>query len=275
MFTIRNGNIDKIIKYGEKTKIRRQKRMQQAKILDNWKALKEMGDVKCRDFPHYIYPSHKTLCDIFHDNNWAGKRCFVIGGGPSLKGFDFSRLDGELTIAVNRAFEYLEPSVVFFMDPIFYQKVMNGTFGERTKERFISHKMKVTLNISGVQYGDGVYSIPISERPEMTTDLKDGLFEGGNSGFAALNLAVCLGANPIYLLGFDMNSNGTGKQSWFHPGYENPGKDSVYGGWIEHLNDAAPIIKELGIKVINLNPESGVRCFEFGEFEGIKDNKWT
>ena len=248
--------------------------MQQAKILDNWNALAEMGDIKCRDFPGYIYPSHKTLCDLTHNNSWAGKRCFIIGGGPSLKGFDFSQLKGEKTIAVNRAFEYLDPSIAFFMDnDTFYSKVMDGVFGERTKERFVSHKMKVTLNISGVQYGNGVYSIPISERPEMTTDLKDGLFEGGNSGFAALNLAVCLGANPIYLLGFDMKVNGSGKQSWFHGGYENPGKDGVYRAWIEYLNDAAPAIKELGIDVINLNPDSGVRCFEFGGFDKIKEMK--
>ena len=270
MITTRHGKIEKIVDYLEKARIRKQKRMQQIETLNSWEKLKAMGSVKCRDFPHYTYPSHRALCDLFHNDNWAGDRCFIVGGGPSLIGFDFSQLDCERTIAVNRAFEYFDPSIAFFMDnDTFYKKVMDGKFGGHTKERFIAHKMKVTLNIACSQYEHGVYSVPISERPQMTTDLKDGLFEGGNSGFAALNLAVCLGASPIYLLGFDMKTNGSGKQSWFHAGYENPGKDSVYRGWIECFNDAAPTIKELGIDVINLNPDSGVRCFEFNKFERI------
>ena len=33
--------------------------------------------------------------------------CFIVGGGPSLTGFDFSQLNGYDVIAVNKAVEYV------------------------------------------------------------------------------------------------------------------------------------------------------------------------
>ena len=32
---------------------------------------------------------------------WAGHPAFIIGGGTSLQGFDFTRLAGEFTIGIN------------------------------------------------------------------------------------------------------------------------------------------------------------------------------
>ena len=34
--------------------------------------------------------------------------CFVVGGGPSLCGFDFSQLNGYDTIAVNKSVEFIQ-----------------------------------------------------------------------------------------------------------------------------------------------------------------------
>ncbi|GAG00227.1 unnamed protein product, partial [marine sediment metagenome] len=32
------------------------------------------------------------------DGAWNGKPCFIVGGGPSLKGFDWTKLNGHRTI---------------------------------------------------------------------------------------------------------------------------------------------------------------------------------
>src|SRR5690242_15309754 len=37
-------------------------------------------------------------------NQYAGKRCFVVGNGPSLKKTDFSLLENEITFATNRIY---------------------------------------------------------------------------------------------------------------------------------------------------------------------------
>jgi hypothetical protein len=216
--------------------------------------------VRDREF-HHVYP----------DNSWTGERCFIIGGGESLKGFDFSLLNNELTIALNRSFEYLESTIILWMDSqSFYRDLMNGDLGEDVKEKFYwSRSIKVALNIQDVPYPPEIYTINSSGTQVLSPSIEVGLGHGGNSGYTALNMAVCLGANPIYLLGFDMKGDGKGNQSWFHDGYKKTQRESVYKRFIENFNFAAPLIKEKGIKVINLNPESNLRCFDFGEAKDI------
>ena len=79
-----------------------------------------------------------------------------------------------------------------------------------------------------------------------------------------MNLAVCLGANPIYLLGFDM------KGKWWHTGYPEKHGDEVFGAFINDFENAVPELERRGVRVINLNPDSGLKCFEFGEFKKIE-----
>lgn len=50
------------------------------------------------------------------DNLHRGRPIFVLSTGPSLRGFDFRRLDGHVTIGVNRIVEYYHPSIMFFVD---------------------------------------------------------------------------------------------------------------------------------------------------------------
>src|SRR4030042_335661 len=37
---------------------------------------------------------HRPFWEVMADGAWRGERCFIIGGGPSLPGFDFERLRG-------------------------------------------------------------------------------------------------------------------------------------------------------------------------------------
>ncbi len=39
--------------------------------------------------------------------------CFVVGGGPSLNGFDFSELNGFDTIAINKSVEFIQNPTYF------------------------------------------------------------------------------------------------------------------------------------------------------------------
>jgi len=243
----------------------------QKEIFDNWADLKRVASVDSRDFDPQKYYTHQKLIDRYPNRTWFENRCFIIGGGPSLKDFDFSRLNNELTIAVNRAHEYVDPSIIFFTDQeSFYMKLLKGEFGKEARNKFIvSRALKIALNIGGANFDHGTFSIPLSKYPDMTFDLKDGLFDGGNSGFAALNLAVCLGSKTIYLLGYDMRGDGQGNQAWFHGGYKKVGKERSYKSWIKYFEQAAPALERRGIKVINLNSNSEIRCFEFGKFEDL------
>jgi hypothetical protein len=201
--------------------------------------------------------------DILLDGTWAGRRCFIIGGGPSLKNLDLSHLTGELTIGVNRAFELIDPTIIFSMDHRFYQWLKGGEFGEETWERYLaSPAWKIFVNTRDFRFGPEVQQVRMTEHPRTGTI--ECLGACSNSGLAALKLAVTLGANPIYLLGFDLHANGK-RQQWWHDGYKYVLKDEVYGNYLADFGTYAPGLAEKGVQVINVNPDSALRGFEFGK----------
>ena len=94
--------------------------------------------------------------------------------------------------------------------------------------------------------------------------LAAGLYRGTNAGSSALNLADILGADTIYLLGFDFYGE-EGKTKNWHEKYAKEWKqqERVYQSFMQ---DFAVLARsgELRSKVVNLNPASRLRCFEFG-----------
>jgi hypothetical protein len=235
-----------------------------------WRRLQQKGVGITRGPIPYAQPvaGSKFLYDLLPDDAWAGRRCFIIGGGLSLKGFDFSSLQGELVIGINRAFEFCDCDIFLAIDAQVHTDIMLGEFGEAAKTRFENfegYKVWLDRTVPNVLYlrnygADG-----------LTTALKDGLATGGNTGYAALNLAICLGASPIYLLGFDMKGDGKGGQAWFHDGYRTKQKENVYDKFKTHFEIIAPEVARRGFKVVNLNPSSKLKCFPFGLIDDIKD----
>ena len=50
----------------------------------------------------------------------SGKDCFIVGSGPSLLNFDFSKLDNKFTIGVNHVVEHYDNlNALIFGDRIF------------------------------------------------------------------------------------------------------------------------------------------------------------
>jgi len=97
-----------------------------------WRKLQHKGVGITKGPIPYLQPSIKGnfLYDFLPDGAWTGRRCFIIGGGPSLKGFNFSRLKGELVIGINRAFEFCDCDIIFAMDAQVHTYIMSGKFGE-------------------------------------------------------------------------------------------------------------------------------------------------
>ena len=62
----------------------------------------------------------KFITDVLNSDSWKGKRCFIIGGGPSLSDFDFDILKDELTIGINKTLIQFSPTLNYSMDKRFY-----------------------------------------------------------------------------------------------------------------------------------------------------------
>lgn len=142
-----------------------------------------------------------------HDDEWLGEPCYLVGGGPSLKNFDWKRLAGKKVVAINCAYQVLpEAPVVFSRD-----KRWMDTFSRQDDYR--QHRgLKVYQRLEPGSYG--MVHMHVGESREWGFHFHEGLVWARNTGLAALHLADILGATPIYLLGFDMKGENGQSKNW-------------------------------------------------------------
>jgi hypothetical protein len=222
---------------------------------------------------------YRKIVQVLPNGAWKGKRCFILGGGESLKGFNFNRLDGELTIGINRVFEAYYPTVLYSMDIRFYSWVVDYHLdkfsGTKVAEQYKNYRgikaFLCPLNPFDFK-DDDVYLVRRTLEECVSYDLNEGVYGGNNSGFGALMLAIALRANPIYLLGYDCKMI---KHSHWHNGY--PGQiDTVLANKLksykELLEKFAHLIKG-DTDIVNLNPDSAVTCFPFDTIDNVITKK--
>ena len=218
---------------------------------------------------------YRPFWEVVPDGAWAGERCFIIGGGPSLAGFDFERLRGKgRIIAINAAYLHVPfADILFFMDgskTTFYGLAHSDKLEPGCLEKwneFQGHK--VFLNLMGRKFED-VHSVRSAGRIGLSNSMRRGIYHGNNSGVGAVGLAVCLGANPIYLLGIDCKFSG-GK-THYHSGYPATMPESVFKSFTRDFERMNRFLKRTRFKVINLNPQSGLRCFPFSTIDEVLGN---
>lgn len=211
----------------------------------------------------------RPLTERLRDGAWAGRRAFLIGGGPSLIGFDFERLRGEHVIAVNKSFLSTPwAEIMFAMDNNLYRWIMTGALGLDIKEAFERFAgLRVWLDLGNYAFGPGVHYVRGLKAPFWPTTIEHGLFSGTNSGYGALMLAACLRASPIYLLGYDLSH--AGKITHHHGGYPGRQTQNQLDRFSKHFAELAPHLVASGVDVVNLNPQSRLRSFRFQRPEEV------
>jgi len=165
-----------------------------------------------------------------------GETVFIVGGGPSLKGFDFTKLNGKLTIAINSAMYFLQPTAVFWCD---------GRWAAQNDDKLSAmdcYKIGViTTNAPPTDNTRNRYtlgrSFPIYRTGIEGYDPNVYRVRGNNSGSMAINMACNMGAKRIILLGFDVSV--VGNESHFHQNLQDRIGDQVY------TNDFLPNFKSL------------------------------
>jgi len=166
---------------------------------------------------------------------------FIIGGGPSLKNFDFSRLKDRTTIVVNKAIQNVpDPNYFITMDFSFFSKVKDIDLTKcsatkvfianlwppymQEKEGRIVDTRFPKPGIPGLVYDLEHFDMVIKTKahPEGFGRTFPQFCTGLNSGFCALQFAVLMGYKNIYMLGIDLRVKDT---THYHGGYgEQPNK---------------------------------------------------
>lgn len=183
---------------------------------------------------------------------WEGQDAFLIGGGPSLAGFDFSLLEGLNVIGCNDAF-HLGPSVVkicVFGD---------GQWWHKNKWKLEKFQGRIVTNSPTVKD----FKIPNVLQMERQ---RDGIGTGSSLGWnfstgaMAINLAISLGASRVFLLGYDLSNKGT-KSHW-HEHNSKPIENYSFSRFLQGFGKVKSCLPE-GVEVFNITDgTSQLKCFE-------------
>ena len=138
---------------------------------------------------------------------WNDQDCIILGGGNSLRTFDWSLLKSENTIGCNTAFVH-GPDVC---------KIC--IFGDLRWWKEYQFELSKYSDKGGVVFTNCV-QLFASRLPWLWTLTRENrglhtnaLGWNGNTGASAINLAILLGAKRVYLLGFDMQ-HVDGRSNW-------------------------------------------------------------
>jgi hypothetical protein len=225
---------------------------------------------------NHSYAINRKITEVLASTGWAGRRCFIIGGGESLKGFDFSLLKDELTIGINKAFQvYQDATINYSMDSTFYDEMKKGKLdkisGESLWEKWLAFKgIRVFLTPMEIkEFGKEVYLVKRLFDFTVCKELSNGIHGGRNSGFGAIMLAVALGATTVYLLGYDMKAK---VSSHWHTGY--PDRDladfnNKLSEYRQEIQEALPHISKAGVEVVNLTPGGALKCLNYSSIDKV------
>lgn len=196
---------------------------------------------------------------------WEGQAAFILGGGPSLKGFDVEKLRGKgKVIAVNNAGLDLCPwaDVLFWVD----QRWLDWNHDRlhlHTGEWKVSRKRPHLPLDCDVKF--------MTFKPRRLSHWPDSL-GGWCGGSSAINLAYLLGSKVIVLLGFDMHDlppDRWREGNWHDKHQLPPIEGQRRNKFIPVLEAMAPDLERAGVLVINTNDRSALRCFPFADIEEL------
>jgi hypothetical protein len=180
---------------------------------------------------------------------WAGETVYLIGGGPSLAGFNWKGLIGKRTIAINKSIlTYPQADALYWTDSRVYgwykSEIDNFNGLKYTIRNHHTYSQDVKILKKGTAFG--------------LEESNDTLAHGNNSGYAAINLAYHLGAKRIILLGYDMRNDGS--KGHYHDGYPVPVTgDNIYRDqFMPGFGILSSILKEKKIEVYNASMTSAL-----------------
>ena len=145
-------------------------------------------------------------------NKHAGKRCFIIGNGPSLNKVDLTLLKNEFTMGVNAIYTNYEnmgfhPNYYVVEDIFVAEDRQHEINAFKGPAKFFGNYLKycikpaedvIWLNVR-FKYEDR------EALPNFSTNALRQVWVGGTVSYINLQLAYYLGFKEVYLVGFDHN----------------------------------------------------------------------
>jgi len=167
-------------------------------------------------------------------DRYAGKRCFIIGNGPSLSHTDLGHLRGEYTFGLNRGYLLFDR----IGGPTTFLVAVNRHVIEQFGEELLAAPTLKFLSWRSQRYVPDQEDVVLVRRSRPRTFSQnvatDGAWEGATVTYVAMQLAFHLGFHSVILVGVDHSFTTTGTPNQlitstasdlnhFDPGYFGPG----------------------------------------------------
>jgi tetratricopeptide (TPR) repeat protein len=165
-----------------------------------------------------------------------GRRCVIVGNGPSLKKMDLSFLRNEITFGLNRI--YLGFEKWDFM-PTYYVSVNQLVLKQNMKE-ILGIPVPKFLGLGSLPFipdaenviGLKTSGLPLGDVPVFSKDPLGGIWEGFTVTYVAMQLAYYMGFSEVVLIGVDhfFSAGGKANQEVISTGDDNDHFDPGYFG---------------------------------------------
>jgi len=196
----------------------------------------------------------------FIKNIFNNQDVFIVGGGPSLIGFNFKRLDDKKVIAVNHSYEYIRnTSLLCYLD-------LNFLYSLRRKCHKIEHfPFPVLTGPQGSYHAENCYTVRHCKDPKENNDNQ--LYGSITSVAFSISAALYGGAKKIYLLGIDLFFNDMNNKHFYSKDFEKRklwtnGKDPSQQDRLDRMKKSFEKFEPYKDKIINLSTNSKLEIFE-------------
>lgn len=196
----------------------------------------------------------------------SNMKCFCIGCGASLIGFDFKLLDNHATIGTNYIMKhYPEVKACVFLDRNFFEnneeliKDYHGGIFAHDRAVPKDYNPSNMIKIFTKQWLDD-----LGFRYHIEDNIKYPVYLGRLSGLTAIHIAIDQGFDEIYLLGYDMNGGHI-----YNPDLLLHKDDNQFRKTMARFQFFKDMQDQYGYKIFNCNPDSAIDIFPFVKLEDV------
>ena len=249
---------------------------------------------------HHTFIMRRTFKKVYSQkietfkNIHNGKRCFIIGNGPSLQSSDLDKLKDEITFGSNYIFKIFDktewrPTYYSCTDGNVLQKIIQEDEFWNIEAKAYFFQYATTYLFKEKVFENSFYfwleeKESIGKRlPKFSRNIEKEVFNSWTVTYILMQLAVYMGFKEIYLLGIDNNYSVEVNNKGQMKNNENAQDSFIKGKSYKDLGGATPNVERMnmgyqsakkfadkhGIKIYNATRGGKLEFFDRVNFDDL------
>ena len=209
---------------------------------------------------------------------YNNQRCFIIGGSPSIKNLDLSKLNSEITFSVNRGYKNFDDKFThstyhIIQDKLLFEEddITNEIPLDKIDNLILYAGIDFKKNDDKVIYYDYMHMMNY-EHKIFEPDLTKKLVEGYSVIFTCMQIACYMAFSEIYMIGVDLDFNNIKGHSYTDiKGEKRRARKSILNQQImyDYIEKGVKFLNHINIKVFNASPIGCLDCMPRVNFEEL------